>query len=61
MELINPIPRCVFLAKYRSTAGLQGAHQIPYDDDDDDRDGPRNVGSMQTPDAADSSIRFHKI
>jgi len=31
----------------------QSSSEIP-DDDDDDRDGPRNVGSIQTPDAADS-------
>jgi len=29
-------------------------------DDDDDRDGPRNVGSIQTPDAADSPRRLHR-
>jgi hypothetical protein len=37
---------------------------IPDDDDDDDddgRDGPRNVFSMQTPDAANSSKRLHRI
>jgi hypothetical protein len=31
------------------------------DDDDDDRDGLRNVGSIETPDAADSPRRFHRI
>jgi len=41
-------------------------HQIPNDeddddDDDDDRDGPRNIGSLQTPDAADSPRRLHRI
>jgi hypothetical protein len=29
--------------------------------DDDDRDGPRNVGSMQTPDKADSLRRLNRI
>jgi hypothetical protein len=33
-------------------------YQIP---DDDDRDGPRNVGSIHTPDAADSTRRLHGI
>jgi len=32
-------------------------HQIPYDDD---WDGPWNVGSIQTPDMADSPRRFHQ-
>jgi hypothetical protein len=31
------------------------------DDDDDDRDDPRTVGSVDTPDAADSPRRFHRI
>jgi hypothetical protein len=30
------------------------------DDDDDDRDGPRSVGSVETPDTADSSKIFHR-
>jgi hypothetical protein len=29
------------------------------DDDDDDGDGPRNVGSMQTPDTTDSPRTLH--
>jgi len=28
---------------------------------DDDRDGPRNVGLIQTPDPADSPRRLHRI
>jgi hypothetical protein len=31
---------------------------IPDDDYDDDRDGPRNVGFIQTRDAADSPRRL---
>jgi hypothetical protein len=33
-------------------------HLIP---DDDDRDGPRNVGSIRTPDAVDSPKRLNRI
>jgi hypothetical protein len=38
-----------------------GHYQIPNDDDYDDRDGPRNVGFIQTSDAADSLRRLHRI
>jgi hypothetical protein len=31
------------------------------DDDDDDDDDPRNVASMQTPDAADIPRTLHRI
>jgi hypothetical protein len=32
-----------------------------WPDDDDNRDGPRNVGFLQTPDAADSPTKLHRI
>jgi len=35
-----------------------GPHHIP---DDDDRNGPRNIGSVQKHDAAGSPRRFHRI
>jgi hypothetical protein len=39
-----------------------GTYQISGDDDDnDDQDGPRNVGFIQTPDAADSQRKLHLI
>jgi hypothetical protein len=48
-----------------SRVRYQMSHHIPDDDDDDDDDddpdGSRNVGSVQTHDAADSSRRLHKI
>jgi hypothetical protein len=41
----------------RETSGAPLTYQIP---DDDDRDGPRNVGFIQTHDAADSPRRLHR-
>jgi hypothetical protein len=47
------IPRYIY-----ETPESPTTDQIP---DDGDRDGPRNVGSIQTPDMADSPRWFHRI
>jgi len=39
---------------------FSGYHPRQIPDDDDDRDGPRNVGSVQTTEAAASPKRFHR-
>jgi hypothetical protein len=36
-------------------------HTSDPDDDDDDRDGHRNVGTILTPNAADSPKRLHQV
>jgi hypothetical protein len=44
----------------RSSSSGISYHISDDDDDDDDRDDPRNVGFIQTPDAADSPTRLSK-
>jgi hypothetical protein len=52
------------LLKLSATSGVCIEHDDDDDDDDDDdndQDGPQNVGSIQTPDMADSPRSLHWI
>jgi hypothetical protein len=69
---VPPFPQYVFMAwclvKHRDnlTCSFTFPNKFMYkfiypDDDDDDRDGHRNVGILRTPNAADSPRRLYQV